>query len=220
MIVDANALSLEDKAFSVLEEEILTGAFKKGDALTELSLSKKLGVSRTPIRAALHRLSEDGLVSITPNRGAVVLGIDSEALVDIYKVRKRLEGLASASAAENISEELLSRLRESVELSEFYLLKNDTDRIKELDTQFHKIIYEASGNKQLEKILTELHRKIKNYRKLSLSVSGRLKASIEEHREILSAIEKRDSDLADSLTSKHIERALENVILASSDKDS
>ncbi len=218
MIIDSKSLSLEDRTYSALEEEILTGVLNKGDALTEISLSERLGVSRTPIRSALHRLAEDGLVDITPNRGAVVIGVDVDDLINIYKIRKRLEGLASASAAENISTEALLKLRDSVELSEFYLGKNDTEHIKELDTEFHKTIYEASGNKQLEKILTELHRKIKNYRKLSLSVSGRLESSIEEHREILSAIEKRDGKLADELTSRHIDRALKNVILAFSNK--
>ena len=214
MIVDNQSASLEEKVFLTLEEEILAGELKKGDSLAEIALSKRLGVSRTPIRGALHRLKEDGLVEITPNRGAVVLGIDKADLIDIYKVRNRLEGLASASAAKTISKEALKELRDSVELSEFYISRGDTERVKELDTAFHHLIYTASGNRQLETILTELHRKIKTYRKLSLSVSGRVEKSIKEHREILEAIEKGDSALADTLTSLHIERALENLIVA------
>ncbi len=214
MIVDNMSASLEEKVFLTLEEEILSGALKKGDSLAEIALSKRLGVSRTPIRGALHRLKEDGLVEITPNRGAVVLGIDKNDLIDIYKVRNRLEGLASASAAKSISPDILEELRESVELSEFYINRGDTEKVKELDTAFHQMIYRASGNRQLESILTELHRKIKTYRKLSLSVSGRVERSVSEHREILEAIEKGDSQLADTLTSCHIERALANVIFA------
>ena len=214
MIVDNQSASLEEKVFLTLEEEILSGELTKGDSLAEIALSKRLGVSRTPIRGALHRLKEDGLVEITPNKGAVVIGIDKEDLIDIYKVRNRLEGLASASAAKNITTEALSKLRESVELSEFYINRGDTERVKELDTTFHQIIYKASGNRQLEGILTELHRKIKTYRKLSLSVAGRVERSISEHREILLAIENGDSELADRLTACHIERALENLISA------
>ncbi len=214
MIVDNQSASLEEKVFRTLEEEILSGELKKGDSLAEIALSKRLGVSRTPIRGALHRLKEDGLVEIAPNRGAVVLGIDKDDLIDIYKVRNRLEGLASASAAKSISKEALVELRESVELSEFYINRGDTEKVKELDTAFHLLIYKASGNRQLESILTELHRKIKTYRKLSLSVSGRVEKSVREHREILEAIEKGDANLADTLTSLHIERALENLIVA------
>ncbi len=214
MIVDARMASLEEKTFETLKEEILTGALPKGENLTELALSERLGVSRTPIRSAIRRLAEEGLVSIVPNRGAVVRGIDKNDLVDIYKIRIRLEGLASASCAKNIKPEQLEKLRRSVELAEFYISRKDAENVKELDTEFHLTIYEASGNPQLQSILSDLHKKIKMYRKLSLSVAGRLENSIREHREILEAIEKGDPELADKLTSRHIELALENVILA------
>ncbi len=214
MIIDSKTMSLEEKAYLTLEEEILDGKLSKGESLTESALSERLGVSRTPIRSAIHRLAEDGLVSIAPNRGAVVRGIDASDLIDIYNVRIRLEGLASASAAKNITPEALERLRRGVELSEFYIGKQDAESLKELDTEFHLEIYKASGNLQLEKILSELHRKIKKYRKLSLTVSGRLEKSLKEHREILNAIACGDAQLADKLTSSHVEAALYNVILA------
>lgn len=205
-------VSLEQMVYNALEEEILSGELKRGTPLTEIALSNRLGVSRTPVRGALHRLSEEGLVEITPNKGAVVVGINIGDLVDIYKIRMRLEGLASMSAAERISSSELSRLRNSVELSEFYISKNDVESLKELDTEFHKIIYAASGNRMLAKTLTELHNKIKSYRKISLTVSGRLAETVKEHKEILSAIEAGDGNLADELTLRHIERALENIV--------
>lgn len=197
-----------------LEEEILGGKLNRGDTLTECALSARLGVSRTPLRAALHRLAEEGLVKITPNRGAVVVGVNAEDLVDIYKIRTRLEGLASSLAAGRISEEDKKRLSESVELSEFYIRKRDADKLKELDSEFHNIIYEASGNRRLSKILSELHRSIRAYRRLSLTVTDRLERSVAEHREILNAILNADAEEADRLTSLHIEAALENLLSA------
>ena len=92
--------------------------------------------------------------------------------------------------------------------------KKDAEQIKELDTAFHSIIYRASGNRMLCKILTELHRNIKSYRKLSLTMPGRLERSSDEHREILEAILEGDADRADKLTSLHIERAMMNMISA------
>ena len=210
-------MSLEEWVFLELEEEILSGKLTRGTALQEIALSERLGVSRTPVRSALHRLADDGLVEASANRGAVVVGITKDDLIDIYKIRVRLEGLASAVAAEKISEEGLQTLRESVQLSEFYLSctgKGSADRLKELDSEFHETIYKATGNRLLCKTLSELHRKIKLYRKLSLSVPGRLERSILEHREILEAIEARNSAEADRLTSLHIERALDNLISA------
>ena len=212
MIVSNNAKSLEESVYLTLEEEILSGKLKKGESLTETSLSARLGVSRTPLRAALHRLAEEGLIEVVPNRGAVVVGIGDEELVDIYKIRIRLEGLASAEATKRINEEDLKKLRDSVELAEFYIRKQDAEHLKELDSEFHNIIYKASGNRLLCKTLTELHRNIQYYRKRSLAVADRLEKSIAEHREILSAIERGDAEAADRLTSAHIEAALNNLL--------
>lgn len=212
MIIDAKSPSLEEMVYSRLEEEILTGELSTGDSLGEISLSQRLGVSRTPLRGALHRLAEEGLVEIVPNKGAKVLGINVEDLIDIYKIREKLEGLASALAAKRISDGEIEELTEAVDLADFYINRKDTEHIKELDTVFHSIIYKASGSRFLERTLSELHRKIKAYRKRSLTVPGRLEKSAAEHREILEAIKAHDSDKADALTSKHVMCALENMI--------
>lgn len=214
MIVDNNAKSLEQSVFIKLEEEILNGELKKGDTLTENSLSVRLGVSRTPIRAALAHLAEEGLVKIEANRGVTVVGVSPSDLIDIYTIRMRLEGLASRAAAKKISPQDLKELQDSVELSEFYISKKDTEHLKELDTRFHEIIYRASANPRLEKILSELHRNIRVYRKLSLTVSDRVEKSVKEHREILSAIESGNCDEADKLITEHIRLAMDSVLSA------
>lgn len=214
MIIDNKYVSLEEKVYSSLEDEILTGKLTRGTVITENALSVRLGVSRTPIRSALHRLTEDGLLSQVANRGTVVVGITTDDLVDIYRIRMRLEGLASALAAQRISPEGLAALTESVELAEFYIQKKDTEKLKELDSVFHETIYKETGNRLLCKTLSELHGKIKSYRKFSLSVPGRLERSVEEHREILSAIAAGDGEEADRLTSLHVGRALENLVKA------
>ena len=214
MIVDSKSPSLEQMVYSQLEEEILSGELERGASLGEIALAKRLGVSRTPVRGALHRLAEEGLVEILPNRGATVVGINAEDLIDIYKIRERLEGLASSLAATRITKEELEKLSEAVELAEFYISKNDTEHIKELDTVFHSIIYRASGSRFLARTLSELHRKIKSYRKRSLSVPGRLEKSEREHREILDAIKSGDVGRAEKLTSLHVRRALENMLSA------
>ncbi len=211
MIVNDNVLSLEDSVYNMLSEEILSGSLPKGSSLTETHLCSKYNTSRTPIRSAIHRLAEEGLVKCIPNRGAVVVGIDSQALFDIYQIRMRLEGLASALATDRISEEELSNLEGAVELSEFYAYKNDTENLRQLDSKFHEIIYSASGNAMLEKTLKELHKMIKFYRKKSLDVSSRLFETVKEHREILEAIKNKNSVDADRLTNEHIKRALENI---------
>ncbi len=219
MIMSEKSLSLEEQVYFKLEEEILGGKLKRGEALTEIALSNRLGVSRTPVRSALHRLAEEGLVEVTPNKGAVVVGVTVDDLIDTYRIRMRLEGLATAMATGRISEEEKRRLTESVELSEYYIAKQDTDKLKELDTTFHSIIYKASGNRMLCRILSELHRNIKTYRRLSLTVPGRLEKSVEEHKEILKALLAGDGERADELTSLHINEAMQNMICAMRKKD-
>lgn len=219
MKVDNKLLSLEERVFATLEEDILTGKLARGEALGEKMLSERLGVSRTPVRAALARLAEEGLIESVVNKGAVVIGITKEDIVDIYHIRMRLEGLASLIAASKISPEALSELLESVELSEFYIKKNNTEKLKELDSEFHETIYRATGNQPLCKTLSELHRKIKTYRKLSLTVPGRLERSVSEHREIYEAIASGNGELADTLTSLHVKRALDNMLSAFEESD-
>ena len=214
MIIDEKTGSLEEHVFDILEEEIISGALAKGQIVTENELSLRLGASRTPIRGALRRLAEEGLVEISPNRRVTVIGISTEDLIDAYRIRMRLEGLSSALATDRMTDEEKKKLTDFVELSEYYIAKKDTENLKLLDTQFHRMIYRASGNRMLCRILSELHRNITRYRKMSLTVPGRLESSVEEHREILNAILAGDSGEADRLTSLHIGRALDNLTKA------
>lgn len=210
MTVNTNSISLEERVYLLLEEEILTGKLRRGEQLREIALSDRLNVSRTPIRGALHRLAEEGLVELSVNRGATVIGIENSDIKDIYAVRMRLEGLAARLAAKRMSDGERERLTEIVELSEFYLKKGDDKKRGELDSEFHNAIFLASGSRHLNKILSDLHKNIKAYRRLSLKNTDRAEKSILEHRQILEAILRKDEDEAERLTSVHIENALMN----------
>lgn len=212
MIVDKNIKSLEESAYLALEEDICAGTILPGEFLIETALSSKLGISRTPLRGAIHRLAEEGLVELIPNRGARVIGVTEKDLIDIYTIRMRLEGLAAAAAAERITAEDKATLVEAVELAEFYVQKNNPEKIKELDTSFHSTIYKASGIRHLNKILSDLHRSIRAYRKLSLTVPARIVPSVEEHRQMLEAILAGNSAEAEKLAVEHVKAALNNLL--------
>ena len=206
------ASTLGTRVYHRLEADILSGKYQVGSALTELALSADLGVSRTPVRAALARLEQEGLVRLIPNKGAVVLGISPEDLCDIYRMRMRLEGLAAARAAERRSEQDARRLSEIVELSEFYVARGDAERLRDLDSNFHEAVYLASGSRMLGATLSDLHRMIGAYRARALTSPTRGEESLREHRAILEAILARDEQKADSLASRHAERALANIL--------
>lgn len=212
MIIYGKARSLEEYVYGKLEEDILTGVYRRGEPLTELAISSRFNISRTPVRSAIHRLSEEGLVKLLPNKGAIVTGISKDDIIDIYKIRMRLDGLAAAMAAEKMTDEDIKKLREAVELSEFYTKKRDVEHQKELDTEFHAMIYNASGSRMLSSILFELHKKARLYRKISLAVDVRAEKSIAEHKDILEAIEKRDAAAAEKLTQNHVKKALAGIL--------
>lgn len=210
MTVGINSMSLEERVYLQLEEEILSGKLKNGEQLREIALCERLKVSRTPIRGALHRLAEEGLVELSANKGATVVGISESDIKDIYAVRMCLEGLAVRLAAERMSDSDKARLTEIVDLSEFYLNKGDDEKRGELDSEFHNAIFKASGSRHLNKILSDLHKNIKAYRKLSLKNTNRAEKSISEHRGILEAILSKNADEAERLTVVHLQQALLN----------
>lgn len=204
--------SLEEKVYKTLEDQILSQKLTAGEAVTELKLSAELGVSRTPVREALQRLDREGLIKLIPNKGAFVIGISEKDLIDIYMIRMRLEGLAARITAEKADESTVRHLRENTELTEFFISKGNVERVKDLDSDFHDIIYRACESRMLCKTLSELHRYIASYRKLSLTVEGRIEKSFEEHKQICDAIENKDMENADRLMSRHVEHALDNLL--------
>ena len=203
--------TLVDLVYEKLEAGILSQKHKQGEALIEMNISSDLGVSRTPVREAIRMLEQKGLVKMLPHRGAVVVGIDRKDLEDIYTIRMYVEGLSAKWAAGIITEGQLQTLTEIVDLQEFYQIKNSAMKINELDSRFHEQIYRYSGSRTLQHILSELHHTIQWFRELSFKSEGRAEKAIEEHRRILSALESRDGELAESLTVGHIRNAWENL---------
>ncbi len=212
MILDSDNSSLRIQVFNAIEDAILNGEYKDGESLSELRISSELGVSRTPVREALMRLENEGLVKNIPNKGAVVVGVTEKDIEDIYAIRIRIEGLAANLAASNINEDELRALEKIADLQEFYLYKNDIEQIFELDSDFHKIIYEASRSRPLRFMLTNFHNYIKHARDISVNAQGRAEKTVAEHRAILEAIRKGDSLLAESLTAEHITNAKNNFL--------
>ena len=180
-------LSLAEQVFERIEMEILTGKYQRGECLTEMKLVSDLGVSRTPVREALHRLEQEHLVDISP-KGILVLGVTQQDLEDIFAIRLRIEGMASAAAARRITDEELSELRETLELQEFYVPRKDADRIKGMDSKFHQLIYRFSGSAILGETLLPLHKKVQKFRKASVENESRAVLSAKEHRAIYEAI--------------------------------
>lgn len=204
--------SLRGQVFSRIQNDILNGVYEPGESLTEIRLSKELGVSRTPVREALRQLELEGLVQSVPNKGVTVKGVSAQDIQDIYTIRMLIEGLAARWAAEKITPREMEELREAVDLEEFYTTKNDNSRLLQLDTRFHDIVFKASKSKPLMHTLSTFHHYVQKARKVSMSNPERAAEVLKEHKAILQAIVDRDADRAEKLTTEHVRNASLNLL--------
>lgn len=218
MITETKSISIADRVFEQLENDILSGKYPAGSNLTELKISSELGVSRTPVREALKRLEQENLVSEIGKR-LVVNGVTNEDLRDVYDIRMRIEGLAAARVASLATKEQLDALKDALELHEFYTSKAYIDQIKTTDTKFHSLIFEFCGSVILRDILKLLHRRIEHFRQMSIEDNARATKAAAEHREIYNAIAAGDSALAEKLTVEHIHNALNNILSKQNTKE-
>ena len=207
--MELNNAPLSNSLLGKLQKDILTGKLKPGDKLTEQELCKAYGVSRTPVREALRQLEADGLVENILNRGAFVVGMSEQDYEDMFELRKAYEVQAVKWAIERITEEEMDRLEETFEFMEFYTLRNDIDKMLTINSGFHQVIYEASHNRMLKKLLSSY----KNYLKYkgieSAYDDDYLTTVLEEHRAIFKAFKDKDVKAGTLAMEMHIDRARE-----------
>lgn len=203
--------SLRTKIYHRLKNAILDGVYKPGESLIEMKLAKELGVSRTPIREAIRQLELEGLVSSIPNKGVIVEGVSPQDVQDIYTIRRTIEGLAARWAAEKISDEQLKELRDTLDLMEFYTEKGNVEKLSELDSRFHDVIFQASNSRPLESVLTNFHHFIQRARLVSVKASGRAIHSLKEHQRIYEALAAHDPDAAEKAVINHVGSARINL---------
>jgi DNA-binding GntR family transcriptional regulator len=226
--VDDERRALVDKLAATLQARVLSGALPSGTRLRQEALAEEFGVSRTPIREALRKLQEAGLVEVRPNRGAHVRRLSPREIRDAYEVRAELEGLAAELAAARIRHEQLDALheaqaqfRESLERTVeargagLEPSEDEIARWGRANDLFHQEIQAACGNEVLTKTLAHLHRSFP--RDLSRTVlrenTALLRENVGEHEAILAAIERRDAAAARELMLRHVQHAGRLVVL-------
>ncbi|HIR28554.1 MAG TPA: GntR family transcriptional regulator [Candidatus Choladousia intestinigallinarum] len=205
-------LPLRDVVFQTLRQAILKGELKPGERLMEIHLAQKLGVSRTPVREAIRKLELEGLVLMIPRKGAVVAEITVSDLEDVLEVRSALEELAVKCACRKITSEQLSLLKEAAEEFGKSLKGQDVSACAQADEAFHGVIYQATGNRRLMQMLSNLREQMYRYRVEYLKDRQSHQILLKEHREIMQALERKDEEEAARITAVHIERQKENII--------
>ena len=206
-------LPLRDVVFNTLRSAILMGKLEPGERLMEIALANKLGVSRTPIREAIRKLELEGLVIMTPRKGAEVARITEKDLQDVLEVRESLENLATELACERITEEEIEDLKVKNEaFCEAVQSKNaDFSELAELDVAFHDVIFNASKNSRLIQILNNLREQMFRYRVEYLKDEENLVTLISEHDGLWESLKRRDINGARRNMRMHIDRQMNAI---------
>jgi DNA-binding GntR family transcriptional regulator len=185
--------------------QILDGSRKPGERLIEDRLSIELGVSRVPVREALRGLSAEGLVLISPRRGASVAEITPQVVAELVEVRALLEGLNARLAAQRHDPAIMAQLRETLEHGNAAAKTGSAEELARLNAEFHERLTEASRNS----VLAETMRSLRERTGLAFKINGRRRAhdDWQEHSAILKAVIDGDEDLAALLATRHVQNA-------------
>lgn len=205
-------LPLRDVVFNTLRQSILTGELKPGERLMEIHLADKLGVSRTPIREAIHKLALEGLVTIVPRRGAEVAQITEKSMNDVLEVRRALDALCVELACERITEEGLQELHAACDNFEQCVRTKDNKKIAQADVRLHDIIVQATGNQRLIQLVNNLSEQMYRYRFEYIKDGSQHGTLVEEHRIIYDSILRKDKETAAAAAMTHIDNQKKAII--------
>lgn len=205
-------LPLREVVFNTLRQAILTGELKPGERLLEIHLAKRLGVSRTPIREAIHKLELEGLVTMVPRRGAEVAQITEKSMNDVLEIRKAMDILCVELACERISGEELQELRLACERFERAVEDGDVKEIAQADVMLHGIIMHAADNARLEQLLNHLAEQVYRYRFEYIKDASQHARLVKEHRIIYESMVKRDKETAARAAGVHVDNQKRAII--------
>jgi DNA-binding GntR family transcriptional regulator len=208
-LAEEDTLSLGERAYRRLRDSIVQGMLPAGRKISERSLAIELGISAQPVREALRRLEQDGMVVTLPRRGTVVAEVGPAQLGELGRIRAALEGVACALAAERLSgaeigalAAILPRMKAGTEAA-------DTEALDEANEEFHAIIHRATGNLFLMRSLASLRAYDHLGRHRAVGSTPRdMPKALAEHRGIVAALKRRDPALAEARMRHHVLRSL------------
>lgn len=203
-----NSISAREKTYEFLKEKVLSGQFRPGDRLTEEYLAAELGVSRTPVREALHKLEREGLVRPLETRGFCVPRDTREEIEEVFELRTILEGYALRTVCRHIKKETLNKLDAIIEKAEKAYQGRKIDDVFKYNTQFHDTLHGLIAHKpRLLALMVDLRQYILRYRKDTLQHMQGARRSIDGHRKIMMSLRLGDEDLCERIMREHVQEA-------------
>jgi DNA-binding GntR family transcriptional regulator len=196
-------LTLSQRVYEHLREEILADKLRPGTELSEVALSKELAISRGPIREAMGRLAAEGLITMRPRRRAEVRSLTPQELIDAYQVREALEVMAIRLATPRMATGDLSRLEGLIDEMAVQAGLGAVREFFAANTSFHELLCELSGNPKLQEVHHRLESEIGRFQSRPLTTPASMDDAVAEHRAILAAVRLGDADRAAQLTAEH-----------------
>ncbi len=203
---------MKQEVYNHLLQAIIQGELEPGKQLDEKEISESLGVSRTPLREAINRLAQEGIVMEIPYRGNFVRKFSTKEVTDLYAVRQTLEVMAIRLAVAHMTTEEADAIADLVHLTAKAEEEGDLASYAKYDTDFHNLIAVFSGNQMLNQMLNSMSTQIKIIRHMANSSEKVVKKAQFDRELILKAIMNRDPEAAGQFMQEHIQHVMEEVI--------
>ncbi|NOX33108.1 MAG: GntR family transcriptional regulator [Deltaproteobacteria bacterium] len=210
--------SLGQDVFDYLKKAIIDQTIEPGSRLVESRIADMLGISRTPLREALHKLEREDFLEKTTSGGFRVVTLTKDDIDQTFGIRSVLEAYAARLAAENHKEKDLIPLEKKIRQFRACLEENDNDKLQEINTSFHDLLYGLSKSPKLIKMINQLRAQISRFRQIILKQDEYAHKSNDDHVKMLEAIKKRDGETVEKLVRAHIIKG-KNAVLTQLEKE-
>jgi DNA-binding GntR family transcriptional regulator len=194
-----------------LRDDILALAILPGQPIVEKEIAEAYGVSRTPVREAILRLAEEGLIDIYPQSGTYVSRIPLRALPEAIIIRRALEETSARMAALNASPSALEAIGAAMDRLQRAAAQEDRDQFHQSDEDFHAAIADAAGYPGIWRLAQQVKVQVDRYRRLTLPQVGRLERVLEEHAAVFDAIRRRDAEAAAQHMGHHLGNLMNDI---------
>jgi DNA-binding GntR family transcriptional regulator len=219
-VIPIQRIRLVDEATRIVRNAILGGKLAPGTRLRQAELADQLGISRTPLREALMKLEQEGLIGRLPRGGLTVVELKFEEAIELYEIREMLDGLAAALTARKADEKITKLLQDHLKKMEKCVQKQNAHEWFIHHVAFHEAIMDASGNSRLMTLISNVRLSIQRFHPVLLTTPDRLDKAFQEHVAIFKAIKARDPNAAERLARLHIVNARDIVIRLSNGPES
>ncbi len=210
----ASNFTLKDHIYEILRETILDVDIydaEKDMRLDERQLAQQLGISRTPIREALARLAQDGLVKIITRKGVFIHRKSLNEILDMVVTWAALESMAAHIATREATDADLQALRKFAMRNSISAAKAELGEYSDTNIKFHQMILELSGSELLKSTAGDLLTHMYAVRRRAIGENNRASQSVADHMEIIEALETRDAELASRLVREHTMRLHDHI---------